>query len=122
MEERKRVCILEDNDDIREIIEFLLESENYEVFTYPTVSAFLKEAIGHKPHVCVLDVMLPDGNGIEVCKGIKNNLATCSIPVVIMSANYSGDDVRQSCMAQDFIRKPFDIGDFVKRVDAQIRN
>jgi two-component system phosphate regulon response regulator PhoB len=120
MECKRRVCVLEDNDDIREIIEFLLESEHYEVFSYATVKAFLKDALLNKPDIFVLDVMLPDGNGIEVCKKLKSDLNSSAIPVIMMSANYSESDVRGSLSANDFIKKPFDIGDFVDRIGIQL--
>ncbi|KLT63980.1 response regulator transcription factor [Pedobacter sp. BMA] len=116
---KKKICILEDDDDIREIITFLLETENYEVCSFATVSAFMKGAPESHADAFVLDVMLPDGNGIDVCKILKADRSTCAIPVLMMSANYSRGDVLYDCAAQDFISKPFDIGDFVHRVDNQ---
>ncbi|WP_316801544.1 PleD family two-component system response regulator [Pedobacter frigidisoli] len=116
---KKRVCVLEDDDDIREIIIFLLETENYEVCSFATVGAFMEGARDARADAFVLDVMLPDGSGIEVCRILKANLSTCTVPVVMMSANYTKADVLHHCAAQDFISKPFDIGDFVHRVDNQ---
>ncbi|MFW0718556.1 response regulator transcription factor [Pedobacter sp. N23S346] len=122
MEVRKKVCVLEDDDDIREIIGFLLESEHYEVFAYPSVKDFTLGATAVMPDVFILDIMLPDGNGLDVCNEIKSNVRLSSIPVIMMSANYTENDVKTTCNAQDFIRKPFDIGDFVDRVALQLRH
>lgn len=116
---KKRVCILEDDDDIREVIVFLLESENYQVSAFGTVNDFAEKAYSVGADVFILDVMLPDGNGLEVCRSIKENATTQHVPVLMMSANYSPHDVMLDCRAQDFIRKPFDILDFVKRVGSQ---
>jgi CheY-like chemotaxis protein len=57
----------------------------------------------------------PDGNGIEVCNKIKREAITCDIPVIMMSAHY--DFSRQSCPAQAFISKPYDIEDLVRIVE-----
>jgi two-component system phosphate regulon response regulator PhoB len=120
MEKRKRICLLEDNNEIREIIEMLLESEFYEVFAFSTVKEFLKKAIKLHPDAYVLDVMLPDGNGYEVCNRLKADDFTHEIPVLMMSANFVAQDYKKNCLAEDYISKPFDIYDFVNRVKKQV--
>lgn len=70
-----------------------------------------------KPDMCVLDVLLTDGNGIEVCESLKSNQKTNHVPVLMMSANAKLYNVKKNCNAEDFISKPFDIDDFVKRID-----
>lgn len=113
---KKCIYILEDNDDIRELIAYLLTEENYEVRGYPTVKSFKAEIKHGRPDLIVMDVMLTDGNGLEVCKELKSDQRTNHIPVFMMSAHtYWGDQERQ-CKAEDFISKPFDINDFVNRV------
>lgn len=113
---RKRICVLEDNDDIREIISLILEDAHYEVFAFATVDSFFKRSYNILPDVFLLDVMLPDGNGIDVCNALKVDGQTKNIPILMMSANYSATDVKTNCKAEDFIPKPFDIDDFVNRV------
>ncbi|UKT65270.1 response regulator transcription factor [Pedobacter mucosus] len=115
----KRICVLEDNDDIREIISFILEDEAYEVSTYASVKDFLNRQKNVQPDVFLLDVMLPDGNGLDVCNRLKSDSLTKNIPVVIMSANYKEKEVQNQCQAQDFIPKPFDVQDFISRVGIQ---
>lgn len=114
---KKSIYILEDNDDIRELIAYLLTEENYEVRGYPTVRSFEKEMQSARPDLIILDVMLTDGNGLMVCDQLKTNSRTNNIPVLMMSAHASGNDIRQKCKAEGFISKPFDIDDLVKRVD-----
>ena len=118
---RKRICVLEDNDDIREIISIILEDAHYEVFSFSTVESFTKRSYTILPDVFLLDVMLPDGNGLDVCNSLKSTTSTKNIPVVMMSANYSARDIRCNCKAEDFIPKPFDIDDFVARVAVQAK-
>jgi DNA-binding response OmpR family regulator len=114
---KKSIYILEDNDDIRELLSYLLTEENYEVKGYPTVRSFKKQMKFGCPDMIVLDVMLTDGNGVEVCDELKSNKLTHDIPVLMMSANTQFSEIRKHCTAEDFISKPFDINDFVSRID-----
>jgi DNA-binding response OmpR family regulator len=113
----KCIYVVEDNANIREIIEFLLIEEQYQVKAYPTVAKFWAEMSQKKPDLIVLDVMLPDGNGLEICEKLKSNAKTHHIPVMMMSANNYLSQVKGKCAAQDFINKPFDLNDFVHRVE-----
>ncbi len=114
---KKCIYILEDNDDIRELIAFLLIEENYDVHGYPTIKSFQKEMRYATPDMIILDVMLGDGNGIDVCDRLKSNERTHDIPVLMMSAHTYYNEIKQKCAAEDFISKPFDINDFIRKVD-----
>ncbi|MFC3562786.1 response regulator transcription factor [Pedobacter jamesrossensis] len=116
----KRICVLEDNDDIIEIIGFILEEEHYEVKYFKNIQDFKKGANAFRANLFLLDVMLPDGNGLDLCCELKANKETSNMPIVMMSANFSDAEMRSRCNAEDYINKPFDIDDFVSRVDAQI--
>jgi len=113
----KCIYIVEDNASIREIIEILLIEEQYEVKVYPNVADFWNEMNIHKPDLIVLDIMLPDGNGLDICAKLKGNSRTHHIPVMMMSANNYLSQVKGKCAAEDFINKPFDLNDFVTRVE-----
>jgi len=117
---KKRICVLEDNDEILEIIKIVLEDENYDVYGFGTVAAFMANYLDLKPDLCLLDVMLPDGNGIEVCEAIKKHPKSAGIPVVVMTANSRMDKMREGSKANDFIAKPFDINDFAHRINRLI--
>lgn len=112
----KCIYIVEDNDDIREILEYLLKEEQYQVQAYPSVSQFWAQMNKKLPDMVVVDVMLPDGNGLEICSKMKKERNTYRIPVMVMSANYQVEDVKDRCGAEEFISKPFDISNFVNRV------
>lgn len=117
----KRICVLEDNEEILEILTMVLEEEHYIVFGFGTVSTFLASAEDLKPHVCLLDVMLPDGNGLQVCRDLKGNPQMYDVPVIIMTANSHIEKMKDDCDADDFITKPFDINDLAERVNLQAK-
>ncbi|RZL46810.1 MAG: response regulator [Pedobacter sp.] len=116
---KKSIFILDDTDDIREIITHLLTEENYEVKGFSTVKDFRKGILFAQPDLIILDVMLPDGNGIDVCDELKDSRRTQHIPVLMMSANNHYSNAKQICETQDFINKPFDIDDFIAKVNDQ---
>ncbi|QPH40693.1 response regulator transcription factor [Pedobacter endophyticus] len=118
----KRVCVLEDDQGIREIIEFLLSEENYEVAGFSNIADFMVNARNVIPDLFLLDVMLPDGSGMDVCDLLKSSARTENVPVLMMSAHAALSDVKNGCKAQDFISKPFDIYDLLKRVDRQLKD
>lgn len=116
----KRICVLEDNEDIREIIGFILEDERYKVKYFKNIQDFKKGANDFHADLFLLDVMLPDGNGLDLCCELKTNKETANMPIVMMSANFSDAEMKSKCHAEDYIHKPFDINDFLNRLNAQI--
>lgn len=116
----KRVCVLEDDEGIRDIIEFLLSEENYEVSGFSNINDFMLNAKSVLPDLFLLDVMLPDGSGLDVCSLLKSSSSTRNIPVLMMSAHAGLNEIKNGCQAQGFIAKPFDIYDLLKRVENQL--
>jgi len=116
----KSVCVLEDDEAIREVIMLLLKDENYNVVGYANIKDFNQYAINSMPDLFLLDIMLPDGSGIDLCTGLKTSDATKNIPVLMMSAHARAAEVSAICNAQGFISKPFDIDDLLRRVDHQL--
>ncbi|TKC10909.1 response regulator [Pedobacter polaris] len=114
---KKSIFILDDTEDIREVITHILTDENYEVQGFATVEEFKKGILFAQPDLIILDVMLPDGNGIDVCDELKDNRRTQHIPVLMMSANDYYSNAKQRCETEDFINKPFDVNDFIARVN-----
>ncbi|TKC08395.1 response regulator [Pedobacter polaris] len=112
----KNIYVVEDNDDIRELVQYLLESEGYAVTGFANVTDFNTQFAVAKPDMLVLDVMLPDGNGMDVGNKVKGNEATKDIPILLMSANTNVNYISKESLADDFIAKPFDIDDLVARI------
>ncbi|WP_113652906.1 response regulator [Pedobacter namyangjuensis] len=117
---RKNIFVLDDNDDIRAIIEEILKEEQHEVSGFDTVESFRKGIQFAQPDLIILDVMLTDGNGLDICDELKENRRTQHIPIIMMSANTIYSDAKKKCETEDFINKPFDIDDFVNRVNEQL--
>lgn len=117
----KYIFVVEDNLDIRELIEHLLITEDMKVRGFATVNEFQKNLEADLPDLILLDIMLPDGNGIDVCKELASNYATNNIPVILMSANINNKALAQETSAKDFIPKPFDIDDFISRIKLQLQ-
>ena len=119
---KKCIYVVEDNPAIREIIEFLLTEELYEVKSCSNSKSFWLQMQSRKPDMIILDIMLPDGNGIDICSELKHNIKTHLIPVMMMSANNHLNFVKSKCTAEDFINKPFDLNDFANRVESYVPN
>lgn len=115
---KKQVVVLEDNPNIRELIEYILEDNAIDVIGFDSATAFLNALTQINPSLFILDIMLPDGNGIEICRQLKSNEATRETPIVMISAHFK--EFPLDCDAADFIEKPFDIDNFVSRVKRQI--
>ncbi len=117
----KNICVLEDSEEILEIIQMILE-QHYNVYGFSTVSRFMSGYAEMNPALCLLDVMLPDGNGLEVCNSLKNNELCKGIPIIIMTANAGLNKMKDHCLADDFISKPFDIDDLMRRISIHTQN
>lgn len=107
----KTVMILEDEKNIMEALEILLAYDNYQVICCPNIRDFYAQSKIVIPDVYLLDVMLPDGSGVDVCNYIKMTNDLGKIPVVMMSAHAAAVELNQSCKPDAFISKPFNLDD-----------
>lgn len=114
----KYIFVVEDNLGIRELIEHLLITEDMKVRGIATVQELQKNLKSDLPDLILMDIMLPDGNGIDVCNELAANYN--NIPVILMSANINNKALARQTSAKDFIPKPFDIDDFISRVKSQL--
>jgi two-component system phosphate regulon response regulator PhoB len=106
---KRSIHVVEDNEDIRYIVEFFLSDSDYHVQVSASVAEFISSMDEPLPDLYLLDVMLPDGNGLEICRHIKENNLTKHIPVIIMSAHSNEEEVKRDSSANAFIAKPFDL-------------
>lgn len=97
------ISILEDEDSIREVLEVFLMMEGYEVNTSRTISEFLTSYKDQNTDLFLLDVRLPDGSEIDICKKIKDSSNNENIPVVLMSANTDIREIENDLGHQTFI-------------------
>lgn len=113
----KVVCVLEDEDNIRELVQLVLESYQYKVYSYSNIKNFKEAKEATIPDIYLLDLMLPDGNGMDICQELKKNPQTKNIPIVIMSAHAN---LNQMQGADDYLPKPFNIDDLASIISKQL--
>jgi len=118
-----RILIIEDEAAQAEILAFNLESDGFDPRTAGTAEDGILLAETAIPDLILLDWMLPDMSGIDVCRELKKNTATKDIPVIMLTARGSEDDkVRGlTCGADDFIVKPYSTRELMARIRSNLR-
>ena len=118
-----RILVVEDESDLSELIAFNLRDAGHSVVTTASGSAALAEIRRAKPDLVLLDVMLPDITGLEVCRRLRRNTDTIRLPVIMLTAKGSEVDrvVGFEVGADDYVVKPFSPRELVLRVDAMLR-
>lgn len=117
------ILIVEDDVDISRLMKHHLEGAGYEVRAYPSAFGVLAEAEKQTPEVFLLDIMIPGGDGLELCRRIRQNPALATIPVIFVTAKSSETDrvLGLELGADDYISKPFSPRELVARVKAVLR-
>lgn len=117
------ILIIEDEQAQAQILQYNLEAEGYRVKHAPTGDEGLLLIQEYRPDLILLDWMLPDMSGIEVCRQIKTNLETKDIPVIMLTARGTEDDkVRGLGVgADDYVVKPHSIKELIARIKANFR-
>jgi two-component system, OmpR family, KDP operon response regulator KdpE len=120
MELRARILVVEDEPDIRRFVRLTLESEGHEVHEAPTLQRGLIEAGSRRPDLAVVDLGLPDGDGMDLIRDLRCWLQA---PVIVLSArDREADKVAAlDAGADDFLVKPFGAAELMARVRAQLR-
>lgn len=114
----KTIFLVEDDQGLRELIHFLLTDKNYEVEAFANASSFEKKIEHSDPDLILMDIMLPDGNGVDLCKNLKKSTKN-EIPVLLMSA-HANPSIADNSGACDFIKKPFDIEELYTRIQKYV--
>jgi len=119
-EEKMKVLFVDDQNDIRTIAEIALKHANYDVYLAESGIQALQDAKTIKPDLILLDVMMPDLDGIETLKKMKKDEELKSIPVIFISAKVQKQEVTNYLKigAIGVITKPFDPLTLGKSVDA----
>jgi two-component system alkaline phosphatase synthesis response regulator PhoP len=119
----KKVLIIEDDKDIVELLKHYLEKESFTLHSATDGFAGLKEAKTGKFDLLILDIMLPEMDGLEVCKELRGDPRTSFIPVIMLTAKTEETDkiVGLELGADDYITKPFSPKELVARVKALLR-
>jgi DNA-binding response OmpR family regulator len=114
----KSILVIEDNHAIMDVITLILQSESYKVTGLGKGADILTKIDEIKPDLLILDIMLPDGDGREFLKTIRTNPQTENLPVLMISAKYTAQNVQHGeFLPNGFLPKPFDIDDLLNQIE-----
>ena len=119
----KMIAVVEDEKDIADLVAFHLSNAGFSVRVFASGGAFLSFLGSGAPALLILDLMLPDADGIEICKHLKREERFSSIPVIILTARAGEADrvLGLELGADDYVVKPFSPRELVARVKAVLR-
>jgi DNA-binding response OmpR family regulator len=116
-EKMLNILLVEDDHDIREVMMLVLGLEGFKVTGLADGYHVAETVRRERPDIVLLDAMLGDMDGRDICRVLKSATDTQAIPIMIVSASHGYFDPRsQSCGANDYLAKPFDIHELVARV------
>ena len=118
-----RVLIIEDEPDIRKTIDYNLSKESFLVFQAGSIAEGEQSIIENSPDVIILDLMLPDGSGLTLCRDVKSNEETKHIPIILLTAKADEVDrvIGFELGADDYVTKPFSVRELTLRVKAILK-
>ena len=112
----KSIFVIEDNEDIGFILDYFLREEGFKVRLFASAEDFTNAFRYEVPDIFLVDVMLPDGDGISLCNLIKHDSRSAEVPVLVMSAHADEQSAR-GCDAAEFIAKPFDLFELTNTIN-----
>ncbi|MCS6872143.1 MAG: response regulator [Anaerolineae bacterium] len=120
---RKRLLLIEDDFDVAEMLQVYFTAQGYEVFTALNGKEGIAMARAKSPNLILLDVMLPDMDGFDVCRGLRTTPLTKYIPIIFLTQRDRRADkvAGLELGADDYITKPFDIEELRLRVQGSLR-
>jgi two-component system alkaline phosphatase synthesis response regulator PhoP len=120
---KQRIYSVEDDPNISHIIHIALDNSGYDIHSFPDAKSIFLEMENNVPDLILLDIMLPDFDGIEILKKLKEHPVYQNIPVMIISAKSSELDkvIGLDCGADDYLQKPFGVLELISRVKALLR-
>ncbi|MFP4403236.1 MAG: response regulator [Nanoarchaeota archaeon] len=118
---KKKILIIDDEYAIRELVEFTLE-DDYDILKAENADSAFKIISSNKPDLIILDIMMPRIDGYDVCKKLKEDKNTKDIPVIMLTAKHSMDDLNKAikCDVDEFITKPFEPELLKQRIDCYL--
>jgi diguanylate cyclase (GGDEF)-like protein len=119
---KARLLVVEDDFDISNMLQIYFTGQNFEVDVAPRGSVALEKTRHNLPHLIVLDIMLPDIDGFEVCRVLRTNIRTSHVPIIFLTQKDERSDKLAGLElgADDYITKPFDIEELKLRVQRAI--
>jgi len=115
---KKSIYIIEDEPDIRETLAYNLTQEGFRISTFSDAESCLKALNKGKPHLLILDLMLPGMSGLDLCKIVRNDKETKNLSIIMLTAK--GEELDRilgfELGADDYVTKPFSIRELILRV------
>ncbi|MDP2921858.1 MAG: response regulator transcription factor [Candidatus Omnitrophota bacterium] len=120
---KEKVLIIEDEKDIVKVLDYNLKKEGFRVLSANNGEDGLDMARKEHPDLIILDLMLPELDGLEVCKAVKNDTKITHIPIIILTAKAQEADkiVGLELGADDYVTKPFSPRELIARIKAVLR-
>ena len=117
------IYLLEDDDSIRDLVLYTLQSQGMEARGFPRPSAFWEAMTEQMPTLVLLDIMLPEEDGISVLKTLRSSARTCRLPIIMLTAKGTEYDkvLGLDAGADDYLAKPFGMMELLSRIRALLR-
>jgi len=119
----KKILLIEDDSDLFALLKYNLEKEGFQLVGAQTGKGAVELCRRERPDLIILDIMLPDSDGLDICKGIRSHPELAHIPVIFLTARASETDriVGLELGANDYIVKPFFVRELIARIKIQFR-
>ena len=119
----KHIFLIEDDSDLYALLKYNLEKEGFAMVGSQTGKGALDLCRRERPDLILLDIMLPDSDGLDICKGIRSHAELAHIPIIFLTARASETDriVGLELGANDYIVKPFFVRELIARIKIQFR-
>jgi DNA-binding response OmpR family regulator len=119
----RKIALIEDDADLYSLVKYNLEKEGFAFVGLQTGRAALEFLRREKPDLAILDIMLPDVDGLEICKAMRRSPELSQVPVIFLTARASEADriIGLELGANDYMVKPFFVRELVARVKTQLR-
>ena len=120
---RRLIAVIDDEPDILELVSIHLKKANFNVKEFADAERFLKSLHHQIPDLVILDLMLPDADGMDICKYLKTKNEYSTIPIIMLTAKTDETDrvLGLELGADDYVTKPFSPRELVARVRAVLR-
>ena len=120
---KPKILVVDDEPDALDLIQYNLKAAGYDVVTADDGEEALKKARTTQPALVILDVMLPEVDGLEVCKALRREPATATVPIIMLTAKAAEIDrvLGLELGADDYVTKPFSPRELVLRVKSLLR-
>ena len=119
----KKILLIEDDSDLFSLLKYNLEKEGFQLTGLQTGKGAIELSRQVRPDLILLDIMLPDSDGLDICKGIRRDPELAATPVIFLTARASETDriVGLELGANDYVVKPFFVRELIARIKLQVR-